>query len=220
MIGKFSSEEELLKGYENLEKEFTKKCQELSLLKKEQEAQKSQSEDLASLDNLCERKEGEEEKLEEANLPLDKSSCQDDFASAIQKEENLQNKEASFNRVQALELLLSRPDAKEYSREIAKELIVNKSLKNADNPFFMAYLIVKDRMGGCEKQTEKSIKNEEKHQKTETKLKETEENSKKTEDVFPSLLLGTKGDGIGVPYRKKYSSLEDARADLINRYFS
>ena len=34
MIGKFNSAEELLKGYESLEKSFTQKCQQLSALEK------------------------------------------------------------------------------------------------------------------------------------------------------------------------------------------
>ena len=34
MIGKFNSAEELLKGYESLEKSFTQKCQQLSVLEK------------------------------------------------------------------------------------------------------------------------------------------------------------------------------------------
>ena len=38
MIGKFNSAEELLKGYESLEKSFTQKCQELSALKKMNES--------------------------------------------------------------------------------------------------------------------------------------------------------------------------------------
>ena len=44
MIGKFENEEALLKSYNDLEKEFTKKCQELSRVKKELEEKDSQVE--------------------------------------------------------------------------------------------------------------------------------------------------------------------------------
>lgn len=225
MIGKFSSEQELLRSYESLEKEFTKKCQELGRLKKEQEAQDTNSKDLLekvdNLDSVCatsEAEAGEDKKT----YPPAKVEEFANLASALNKEEKAEKGEHFYDRAQALELLLSRPDAKNYSREIAKELIINKSLQSAENPFFMAYLIVKDRMGENEKTKENSIKSEEKQQKTETKLDKLSalQNDGDIFSSFPALLKGTKSDGVGVPYRKKYTSLEDARGDLINRYFS
>ncbi len=44
--GKFQNEQELLKAYQNLEKEFTKKSQELSSLKKQNDAKSSEQNEL------------------------------------------------------------------------------------------------------------------------------------------------------------------------------
>lgn len=198
MVGKFLDEDSLIKSYESLEREFTKKCQELSKLKREMEEN-------VVLERLEEASEvdavGAEEQAMDAGVQLPAPEAQ---------KEVLEETDFVIDdkiKADATSFTTKFPEAKELSRDIAKELILNKALLKLDNPFYLAYLIVKDKKGG-----EKKVVTVENTTKGPEVIEEKE--------VFPKLLKGSKRDGFSAPLKKKYSSLEDARGDLISRYFS
>ena len=160
MIEKFQDAEQMEKSYENLEKEFTKKCQELSLLKKQ-----------------LEEKVKEEPKSPEINLEF---------------------------RTKASEFLSSISDAKEYSKEMSKILLTDKEILSLSDPFKVAYAMAK-----VNKSNEKI--EEPKEEKIETTVEEV---IKK-----PSVPLGASGFPPA-RIKPKFKSLDDAREELISRYFS
>lgn len=161
MIEKFADAEQMEKSYENLEKEFTKKCQELSALKKQ-----------------LEEKTKEEPKTPEINLEY---------------------------RAKASEFLSSISDAKEYSKEMSKILLENKEILSLSDPFGVAYAMAK---------VKKSEEKNEEETKTQPKEEEVREVIK-----TPVAPLGVSGFPPA-RIKPKFKSLDDAREELISRYFS
>lgn len=219
MSGKFLNEESLIKSYENLEREFTKKCQELSRLKKEI------SESEIKKDENVKNKEDSQQKVDEALIEAveeveEKIEKEQDEASGNGEDVTLEKKNEDSIQTEKVKTIISRsvaeklkkgaeelfekyPESVNLKKEITQELLNSRELLSHQSPFYLAYLIVKDKM----KLKEKPIKNEEKQDKI------------SAEDVFPAIMGGSKG-GFSSPAKKKYSSFEDARGDLISRYFS
>lgn len=186
MIEKFNDTETMEKSYENLEKEFTKKCQELSRVKNElRELQEEKNADLVITAGASPRPT---ETIEEGKATDDEPT--------------------KFNtefRAKAGEFIRKNADAKAYSREISKVLLKDPSLLNCADPFAVAYaLVLKDKKP---ENKEVSVLVQEITAPVEQK---------------PSIPVISKEMVGFVPgkVKPKFSSLDDARSELINRYFS
>ena len=226
MIGKFENEEALLKSYSDLEKEFTKKCQELSKLKREVEEREKQVEDDAEaesvelvdaneavevIDLIEDAGTGEEAVLHEIVEAVEgdnKNDCAD--SSLVDEDENV-----DFNnlivRARANEFLINNTDAREYARDIAKLLMKDKSLMKCADPFQVAYaLVLKDRRKD-ERVFEEGTKKE--------SVKE-EKNVQEEEIVKPNINLLGRNASVFSPARvvQKFRTMDDAREELLRRF--
>ena len=231
--GKFNSPEELKAGYISLEKEFTKKCQELSAVKKEMEKELIKMEasvidELAlaseNLDDLAsEVLDGEsmaDEQIAESEEIIEFNSEAEEVGEKIEKvEEPITSSEVEEKnkkpyefglkfRNDVIKFLSKFPDAKNYMKEISKILLKDKSLLSSSEPIKYAYFMAKGK-------AEDSKKEDEKHSEIAAK-----NSSSQIEQKSYPRLLGASRAGFGGAASKKYSSFEDARADLISRYFS
>ena len=191
MIEKFENVEEMEKSYQNLEKEFTKKCQELAGLKKE----------LLSL---------KEQEAEENNVPAEPVvALVEEQAEPEKVEEPIKNA-SEFGldfRAKAGEFLRQNEDAKAYSKEISKILLKDKSLLNCSDPFMVAYAMV--------------LKNEAKNKPKMEEVPVSKKIESVMEDIKPTVPLISK-EMVGlapVKTKPKFKTLEDAREELLNRYF-
>lgn len=229
MIGKFENEEALLKSYGDLEKEFTKKCQELSKVKKElEEVKKPLIEDdvdtLESADDLTLEAIGDDAtavgevvKEQEVAEPHEIIESVEEAGEKIEIEENLVAEEGveKFDkldfRAKANEFLLNNSDARAYSKEIAKLLMKDKSLLSCSDPFQVAYaLVLKERNERGKIETPKPVSEENfKDEITDTR--------EKTRDIVS--LLGRK-TASAKPLRvvQKFRTMDDARAELLRRF--
>ena len=231
MIGKFENEEALLKSYGDLEREFTKKCQELSKLKKEFAELDTKGSDEIVVDN--EEKVSAEEAVDEIepratnvevvdeeishDLILNNAIKNDVDEDADEKKEPLEKRELdeSFNnllvRAKANEFLLNNIEARAYSREIAKVLMKDKSLLSCSDPFQVAYaLVLKDKQS---RGTSTS------HEPALNGVVEVKEESVDSTKIGGVSLLG-RNHSVFSPARivKKYRNIDDARDELIRRF--
>ena len=229
MIGKFENEEALLKSYGDLEKEFTKKCQELSKVKKELEEVKKPltEEDVDTLESAEDltleaigddaTAVGEVVKEQEVVEPHEIIDRVEEAGEKIEIEENLVTEEGveKFDkldfRAKANEFLLNNSDARVYSKEIAKLLMKDKSLLSCSDPFQVAYaLVLKERNERGKIETPKPVSEE-------NFKDETTDMREKTSDIVS--LLGRK-TASAKPLRvvQKFRTMDDARAELLRRF--
>lgn len=203
MLEKFSCAEELEKSYMNLEKEFTKKCQELASLKKELVESVGVNEPVLDENEPLEDEVQHEEVCVEAE---DNSSLCDEKVL-----ENLHEKSVfgvDF-RAKAGEFLKNNDDAKQYAKDISKLLIKDKSLLNCSDPFMVAYaMVLKDQLKS-KPQVDDVCETED--------LKEVVP-KKSSVEVLP-LISKTMVGGAPFKSKPKFRTLEDARNELMNRYF-
>lgn len=231
-FGKFKDEESLVKGYENLEKEFTKKCQELGEIKKRvkdlgvdlgtifngENNEKGTTEETVILEPSEEVKGCECDNLDKTKI----NEVEAEKREKIEKEAEIVGKNPQINmenfKSEVAAFLEKEPDAKNYIKDISKILIKDKSLFNTDSPLKIAYMMAKSLASEFKsKQANKEDVNNEKVDEESTGGEKTVE--KKSALVYPTF-LGGGGSKFGFRTNKKYSSFEDARADLISRYFS
>lgn len=207
-FGKFKDEEGLVKGYESLEKEFTKKCQELSDAKKrisELEGIKAsyssdtyvgETPEITQTLNEGEQNYNSEEVVEEPVV-------EENSATSIKEKPENSQFGVDF-RARVVKFLSSNPDAKGYIKDISKILLSEKGLMNTSDPLMTAYLIAKGK-------APKEVIVEEKQA--------PKEEVKKAQKVYPRVLGDVYATSFGVGTSKKYSSFEDARNDLLTKYF-
>lgn len=118
-LGKFKDTKSLLNAYNNLQAEFTKKCQKLSELSKELQIG-DENQTAKGTENLSPN-------LNETPLKQNDESLQ----NPIYKNENWKEKVAEF--------LQSNPQAKEYSESIANEILQDASLQNSPYALDLAW---------------------------------------------------------------------------------
>ena len=230
MIGKFENEEVLLKSYGDLEKEFTKKCQELSRVKKELEDARQgfgemQTDEIQKTDLIESEITSQpvEEVVEDAELTmnlLEEEKCEqevetdevsqtDEWASGTN--DSVQFDKLGF-RLKANEFLAENSEARAYTKEIAKVLLSDKSLLSCADPFKVAYaLVLKD----------KSSVLADVHPIKEGEMEKSDSrDNEELKKINPSVsLLGRKTSTVA-PIRvvQKYRTMDDARAELMRRF--
>lgn len=142
-LGKFKDTESLLNAYNNLQAEFTRKCQKLSELMKSSENLEDENANLTITDNLSQKDKNEtkeklnenskNEPLENENIHLNSNedvSNNDEIISENKEElkpifekQDWHDKVASF--------LIENSEAKEYSGEIANVIMNDKELQSS-----------------------------------------------------------------------------------------
>ena len=225
MIGKFENEEALLKSYGDLEREFTKKCQELSRVRKELELRVGEtkvSEDVEANEAVEEISQNEElvdfvESLHEQEVePQITEPVVDDEARQLGIMEVEPEKAVSVGdnlifRAKANEFLLNNSDAAGYSREIAKVLMKDKSLLSCADPFQVAYALVL-------KNKKDEVKSNEKEIVTEEKKQQVYDSGVGREAVGVSLLGKNRSAFSPARIVQKYKTMDDAREELLRRF--
>lgn len=122
-LGKFKDAESLLKAYNNLQAEFTKKCQKLSELTKSFAEENS-----AVASDDCEDKS---ESLNK-NMPEENNEVKNKtLTQPIFKSKDWNTKVAEF--------LNANEPAKEFSNQIANEILNDQSLQNNENALDLAW---------------------------------------------------------------------------------
>lgn len=228
-FGKFKGEEELLKGYTNLEKAFTKKCQETSELKRELDALKEKltesekDKDIEVFSDIEVAQDGEEsatiegdnERTIESESAIIKEVIKEENAEEVaagekvvefKGEDDGLNFSSSKFKSDVIRFLTKTPDAKLYLSEIGKILLENRALLTTASPVETAYFIAKGKMA------------KENSEKIDLNAKTFSVKESTDAKVYPKLISG-RSEGFGTRERKKYGSFEDARADLL-KYFS
>lgn len=237
MIGKFENEEALLKSYGDLEKEFTKKCQELSRVKKELEMRESEKQVECDEDdngtiviaNDAGEDAGQPVEGEEVATAETVNTLENEEFFEPEMTENLDGDVDNLTggqdlsrgdnlaldnllvRAKANEFLISNADAREYARDIAKVLLSDKSLLSCSDPFGVAYALV--------------LKNKQKIDKNEVKVQENLAKipiEKQGEELNTKSTISLLGKNLATfsPARvvQKYRTMDDARAELMRRF--
>lgn len=133
-LGKFKSKEALLEAYNNLQKEFTKKCQKLSKLEKES---------ITDLDSNCyEDKEslGEKENLDTINST--NSNSNEINITNVQNQSNeaeLKVYERPDWNKKLAEFLQNNEDAKDYAKDISSLILENPELAEKEDALELAW---------------------------------------------------------------------------------
>lgn len=209
MLNKFESVEEMEKSYESLEREFTRKCQELSRVKKELEERAGDEGkcEAEAIDGVIVDESGE---VEEPQLASVETESEKELAE--NKVDAVQDSSVAFGvelRARAGEFLAKFPEARGYAKEISKAILADPSLLRCDEPFVVAYALVKASENKAKQQVEDA------QEKTISQKTESVAPAKK---VVPVMTSGVKGFSPFVS-KPKFRTLEDARSELINRYF-
>lgn len=231
---KFNSEEELVKAYKQLEREFTKKSQELSQLKKEREESGKVSEDEASSmsDLMCLSQEENNLELSDENVLMGEQKIEDDLGS--REEEKVETEpivspkidktdgdksqlDVDF-REKASRFLRSAPEVKAYSKEIAKVLLENKNLLNCDDPLSVAYSLVRGQEvikndGVCRKMQE------EKDLSTNIINGLAGDNPIQPKVIDVAILSGRGLGSAPRGVRRRCATLEEAGEEVLKQYF-
>lgn len=216
MQNKFLSSDDLTKSYNELERAFTKKCQENASLKKELESLKSvatiEANEIAiskSLDDIVEENAQSLDKIVEET---EEKRGEEKIEETSPQEQALNLFDSAKVRIDAQKFLVENQEAKSYSKDISKLLIKNPELLKLDNPYMVAFGLV--------------LANEKKEKKNlepilldETDSQEKEQLPQTSVGAILPRVLGKESKILTTP-KKKYSSFEDARYDLILRYFS
>lgn len=195
-LDKFSSAEALENSYRELEKEFTKKCQELAKVRNELENQKN----INGVDGV--------EKLEEENIsqPVLSEVVAEEAKVEEVPQTPIETPSSPFNlefRAKVNEFLNNFPQAREYAREISKILLTDRSILNCSNPFKVAYLLAKENSFKPEPIKKEEVKNEE------------------IVSVLPSVSI-LSGSIVGSAPRReniRHKSIADAGNEVLKRYF-
>lgn len=128
-FGKFKDAETLLNAYNSLEKEFTRKSQQLAKLKEQT--------------NSCFTAENEKSTDLKQNIDTEQNS------EILNEKTNNQSVETSYNKEDWKTLkdtfLSKNPDAKQFAKEISQFLIENQDVAKSPNCLEYAYLIVKQK---------------------------------------------------------------------------
>jgi len=217
LANKFNDEKALVESYQKLEREFTKKCQELSRLKQDLENKESEVEEVLSDVPM-------EEEFIEVVLPEGVDTTPIETVETIKEESVETGKEeiaepsrveevvAStqneyFNldfRAKAGEFMQKSPEAKPYAKEISKILLQDRSLLNCSDPFAVAFALA---LKNCKKtENEPAVEDT----KAENELKQ-----------LPKVSV-LSGGVIGLAPRenkKKFSSISDAGEEVLKRFF-
>ena len=165
-FGKFKDATSLLEGYNNLEKEFTKKCQQLALLTRELAARKMESSCLdEGKDNLGDKTETELIKVENnavtdgaksgdrSDVPLTilKTGNLTDLASKVVTGEPCEENSCENSKFSSAEwrrevskFFKENSDMADYKADIAKILLLNKDLRDDKDCLVKAMKIVKE----------------------------------------------------------------------------
>ncbi len=129
-FGKFKDATTLYEAYNNLQKEFTKKSQQLSAILK----QNKTTENIDNIDNL-----------NQINANFTQNNAQNaDFKNENLAEEKKYAYQKSDWTNKAMTFFNANQDAKQYSKDIAKLLMEDKSLATSPNCLDYAYAIVKN----------------------------------------------------------------------------
>ena len=236
MIGKFENEEALLKSYGDLEKEFTKKCQELSRVRKELEMRECERQveviEDKNEETVVANDAGEEVREALGNEDAEVGSFNDierDMANGPEIIESsdgvvedlavVQDMPSAENlafdnllvRAKANDFLISNADAREYARDIAKVLLADKSLMACSDPFTVAYALVL-------KNKQHENKNEVKKQENLAKLPLKKEDEDIKSKATVSLLSRNIASFSPARVVQKYRTMDDARAELMRRF--
>jgi len=124
-IGKFKDATKLYEAYNNLQAEFTRKCQELANIKKQVEADELSKDDInASSDNtIAESSENNSREEKTAKKALSDS----DFAAKL------------------LKFAENNPEALTFVEQIKDEIKTNSGLEQLDDGFQIAYRLVQEK---------------------------------------------------------------------------
>lgn len=165
-FGKFKDATSLLEGYNNLEKEFTKKCQQLALLTKELTERETELSCLGEgKENLGDNTEGELIKVEnnavadgaksgdrsDVHLTILKTGNLTDLASKVVTGEPCEENSCENSRFSSAEwrrevskFFKENSDMADYKADIAKILLLNKDLRDDKDCLVKAMKIVKE----------------------------------------------------------------------------
>ena len=207
-LDKFNDAEALEQSYFSLEREFTKKCQELARVKKELElASNSKVEDAEVQEDFV---TPENESQEPA--PIVTQVVEQEPATLIEPVEaqapTEDLKQVNFNldfRARAGEFLQKTQDAKKYAKEMAKILLADKSLLNCADPFAVAYALAVQR-----------------EKKDEVKEKNVISEESSPVEVVPNVSILTSSIQGAAPRgaKKRCSTLSEAGEEILKRYFN
>lgn len=237
---KFNSEEELVKAYKQLEREFTKKSQELSQLKKEREESVLASEDdvFSMPELMCLSQEENNLELSDENALIDEQKieeigdglggCEEEkvegepvVSPEIDKTDGDKSQLDVDFREKASRFLRSAPEVKAYSKEIAKVLLENKNLLNCDDPLSVAYSLVRGQ---------EVIKNDGIYRKAQEEKVLSSNNFNDSVDELGNIPSQPKvvdvailsGRGLGTAprgVRRRCATLEEAGEEVLKQYF-
>jgi len=130
-FGKFKDATTLFEAYNNLQKEFTKKSQQLSSILKNQN-------NTLNSENIDKNKEN-----------INNLHSESGKNAVFQKNENQNKNDFAYKKsdwtTKAISFLNSKDDAKNYSSDIAKLLMEDKALAQSPNCLEYAYAIVKSK---------------------------------------------------------------------------
>lgn len=128
IFGKFKDAETLLNAYNSLEKEFTRKSQQLAKLKEQTSNLALSDKDNIAVENNIDTEQNSEKLEIKTNIQTAKLSISDDDWKTLKE---------SF--------LAKNPEAKQYSKEISQFLIENKDFLKSPNCLEYAYTIIKQK---------------------------------------------------------------------------
>lgn len=206
IVNKFQDEQALISSYKELEKEFTKKCQELARVKQELLDKSEQEDELGN----------EQQDINEDFEPVPQIVVENENVEpekepekisdvVVEKSVSTQNGQFDIEfRAKVNEFFKNTPEAKEFSKEISKILLADKSLLNCTNPIKVAYLLAKEKRG-------------------ETPKERVEEKVVAVEDSvnIPNITILSNGVLGSAPRReeKRCKSIFEAGEEVIKRYF-
>lgn len=225
LINKFNSEEALCESYQKLEKEFTRKCQELAKVKKELEEKIEKQETFISsepefeevvLPAGLEEVSGDNETLNNESVTTSESVVSNQIEEVVDrvnedKKETTTTQNEYFNldfRAKAGEFMQKTPKARAFAKEISKILLTDKTLLNCSDPFGVAFALA--LKNASEKNSELKT----------SEVKEGEEEQVVTPQmIIPKISVLSSGV-IGTSPRetkKRFNSISDAGEEILKR---
>lgn len=135
-FGKFKDAKSLLDAYNNLQAEFTRKCQKLSQAVKENE----------QLNNLPKAESSDAQQPENLKETADeqKSAESSDLQSATEDDKTYAFKSSNWN-LKVVDFLKNNNLANEYKQEISNEILKDKNLQQSENCLDLAWARVMEK---------------------------------------------------------------------------
>lgn len=206
-FGKFKDAKSLLEAYNSLEKEFTRKSQELSRVLKENQQEKLVKNNTEDKTNQFENENSPSQKSEAS--PTNEKSASENGEELVYKKPDWKSNVVDF--------FTAHPEAKTYAKEMSKVILANPSIAKSKDCLMLAY-----KLSLSEKFQEPAqlSKNEDflkkyiiGNERAEQLIIDNYINSLKTRNVPPEVLTGKTTNVVATP-PKKYASIKEAGEEL------